>query len=261
MSRAWARVTITDRSCMSTGWNGSMASFTPTSAAYGASSAIPSSTMTLAASRSLSGAGPQTRTSTSVPMAASTAGNIPPPQRLETRNPASCTRRAPSENPVSETLSRHSPIDPMPARAQPSAASRTLKLFVVFWLRLRRDGSGGEELTSRHPGNREYAAHTFGGEVRVVQEPGPVCEDEQLGEVLHRAGAFLSPNHSKVVLVAVDVGQKDDACLVVEGRGLEDVAAQGDGGREYLFVAVCVPGVERLQGCRGRGGYGVEDAE
>ena len=88
--------------------------------------------------------------------------------------------RALSDNPVSATLSRHNPINPMPARAQPSAASRTLQLLVVFWLRLRRDGSGGEELTLRHPGNREHAAHTFGGEVGVVQEPGPVCEDEQL---------------------------------------------------------------------------------
>jgi hypothetical protein len=140
----------------------------------------------------------------------------------------------------------HSPINPMPA--QPSAASRTLQLLVVFWLRLSRDGSGGEELTLRHPGNREYAAHTFSSEIWVVQDPSPVCEDEQFGEVYHRAGAFLSPDHSKVALVAVYVGQKDDACLVVAGRGLEDVAAQKDGGREYLFVAVCVPGVERLQG-------------
>src|SRR5919107_5419352 len=241
MSRAWARVTITDRSIMSTGWKGSMASFTPTSAAYGASSLIPSSPMTLAASRSLSGAGPQTKTSTSVPRAAasstarrlssrrarrpaaSTAGNIPPRQRLETRNYASCTRRALSESPVSETLSRHNPINPMPARAQPSAASRTLQLFVVFWLRLRRDGSGGEGLTSRHPGDGEHASHTFGGEVGVMQETSPVCENEQLGEVRHRAGALLSPDHSKVVLVTVYVGQEDDASLVVAGRGLEDV--------------------------------------
>src|SRR5215208_6969632 len=269
MSNAWARVTITERSCMSTGWKGSMASF------------MPSSAMTLAASRSLPGAGPQTRTSTSVPRAAAsstarrlssrrarrsavaTAGNIPPRQTLETRSPASRTTRALSDSPVSETLSRHSPINPMPARAQPSAASRTLQLFVVFWLRLRRDGSGGEGLglTLRHPGNREHAAHTFGGEIWVVQKPGPVCEDEQLREVCHRACALLSPDHSKVVLVAVYVGQEDDASLVVAGRGLEDVAAQGDGGREYLLVAVCIPGVEHLQGYRGCGCDGVEDAE
>src|SRR5688572_29446311 len=244
-----------------------MTSFNHTSAAYGASSEMPSSTMTLAASRSLSGAGPQTRTSTSVPRAAasstarrlssrrarrpaaSTAGNIPPRQRLETSNPASCTRRALSDSPVSETLSRHSPINPMPARAQPSAASRTLQLFVVFWLRLRRDGSGGEELTSRHPCDGEHASHTFGGEIRIMQEPGFVCEDEQLREVRHRARALLSPDHTKVILVAVNVGQEDYARLVLAGWGLEDVAAQGYGWREYLVVAVCVPGVERLQGC------------
>ena len=71
------------------------------------------------------------------------------------------------------------------------------------WLRLSRDWSGGEELTLRHPGNRENAAHTFSSEIWVVQEPSAVREDEQFGEVRHRAGAFLSPDHSKVALVAV----------------------------------------------------------
>src|SRR5918994_3144220 len=78
--------------------------------------------MTLAASRSLSGAGPQTRTSTSVPRAAasstarrlssrrtrrsaaSTAGNMPPRHRLETRSPASRTMRALSLRGVRGTL-------------------------------------------------------------------------------------------------------------------------------------------------------------
>jgi hypothetical protein len=32
---------------------------------------------------------------------------------------------------------------------------------------------------------------------------GGACEDKQFGEVCHRAGAFLSPDHSKVALVAV----------------------------------------------------------
>src|ERR687895_440012 len=80
-----------------------------------------------------------------------------------------------------------------------------------------------------------------------MQEPGPVCEDEQLGEVCHRASALLPPDHSKVVLVAVDVSQEDDTSLVVEGRCPEDVTAQGDGWREYLFVWACVPGVEDAQ--------------
>ena len=118
----------------------------------------------------------------------------------------------------------------MPARAQPSTACLTLQLLVVFWLRLRREGSGGEDAN------------------RIRQESRPVGEDEQLGEVHDRACALLSPDHPEVVLVAVYVGQEDDARLVVAGRGLEDVAAQGDGGREYLFVAGCVPGVEGLQG-------------
>ena len=134
---------------------------------------------------------------------------------METLSPASRTTWVLSESSISETLSRHSPINPMPARAQLSAASRTLQLLVVFWLRLSRDGSGGEELTLRHPGNRQYAAHTFSSEIWVVQEPSAVHEDEQFGEVRHRAGAFLSSDHSKVTLVAVYVGQKDDACLVV----------------------------------------------
>src|SRR5919107_4241448 len=238
---------------------------------------MPSSTMTLAASRSLSGAGPHTRTSTSVSKAAasstarrlssrrarrsaaSTAGNMPPRQRLDTRSPASRTMRELSDSPVSESLSRHNPINPMPARAQPSAASRTLQWLVVFWLRLRRDGSGGEGLTSGYPGDGEHASHTFDGEVWVVQEPGPVCEDEQLGEVRHRAGALLSPDHSKVILMAVYVSHKDYARLVVAGRGPEDVAAEGDGGREYIFVAGCFPSGQGLPGRRTRRGRGVQE--
>src|SRR5215204_6578019 len=112
MVSAWARVTITDRSLISAGWKGSMPSFTPSSAAYGARRSIPASTMSRAASRSRFGDGPQTSTSTAVPRVAASsrarrlssrrdrrsatvsAGNIPPRHRLETRSPASHTIRA-----------------------------------------------------------------------------------------------------------------------------------------------------------------------
>src|SRR5215213_1035029 len=149
----------------------------------------------------------------------------------------------------------------MPARAQPSTACLTLQLLVVFWLRLRREGSGGEGANSAHPGHGKHTAHAFGTEIRIRQEPRPVCEDEEFGEVDDRACALLSPDHPEVILVAVYVGQEDDARLVVAGRGLEDVAAQGDGRREYLFVATCVASVECVQRGGGRWGYSVEDAE
>src|SRR5918995_6100634 len=256
-----------------------MASFTPTSAACGASPPTPSSTMDLAASRSLSGAGPQTSTSTSVPSVAASstalrlssirarrsaavaAGNMPPRHRLDTLSPASRTRRALSDNPVSETLSRHKPIQGIPARTQPSAASLTLHPFVVFWLRLRRDSSGGSGLTLGHSGDGEHQVHTFGGEFGVMKEPGPVCENEELGEVCHRAGALLSADHPKVILVSVQVGQEHDARLVEAGRGFEDVAAQSYGRREYLLVSLRVPRVEGLPSRRSRWGDGVEDAK
>src|ERR687894_454462 len=149
----------------------------------------------------------------------------------------------------------------MPARAQPSTASRTPQLLVVFWLRLRREGSGGEGANSAHPGHGKHAAHAFGTEIRIRQESRPVGEDEQLGEVHDRACAFLSPDHPEVILVAVYVGQKDHTSLVVAGGRLEDEAAQGDGRIEYLLVATCVASVEGLQGCRGCRSDGVEDAK
>ena len=61
------------------------------------------------------------------------------------------------------------------------------------------------------------------------------------------SGHALSTYHSKVVLVAVYVGQKDDARLVVAGRSFEDVTTQDDRWREYVVVAICVPGIEGLQ--------------
>src|ERR671914_300179 len=128
----------------------------------------------------------------------------------------------------------------MPARAQPSTASRTPQLLVVFWLRLRREGSGGESANSAHPGHGKHAAHAFGTEIRIRQKPGPIGEDEQLGEVDDRACALLSPDHPEVILVAVYVGQEDDTSLVVAGRGLENEAAQRDGGRGYFFLATCL---------------------
>src|SRR5215212_3587060 len=256
-----------------------MASFTPTSAACGARAPTPSSTMDLADSRSLSGAGPQTSTSTAVPRlaasstalrlsssrarrsAAVVAGNMPPLQRLETLRPASRTMRALSDNPVSETLSRHRPIQGIPARTHPSVASLTLQPFVVFWLRLSRDSSGESDTTSHNPCDGEHQLHTFGGEVGVLKQPGVVCEDKELGEVCHRACPLLPTDHPKVILVSVQVGQEHDTRLVEAGRGFEDVAAQGHGWREYLLVALRVSHVEGLQGRRSRGSDGVEDAK
>jgi hypothetical protein len=54
-----------------------------------------------------------------------------------------------------------------------------------------------EGLTSCYPCGGEQASHTFGGEIWVVQEPGSVREDEQLGEVCHRACSLLSPTIRK----------------------------------------------------------------
>src|SRR4028119_1517560 len=246
MSRAWARVTITDRSVISAGWKGSMPSFTPISAAYGARRSIPSSTILRAASRSRLGDGPQTSTSTSVPRvaasstarrlssrwdrrsAAVSAGNIPPRQRLETRRPASRTIRALSSSPVSATLSRHKPIQGMPARTQPSTASCTPQLLVVLWLRLSRDRSGGVGATLHHPSHSQHPAHALRGPLRVQQQSCLVSQDEQLREMHHRTGALKGAHHPKVVLVAVEVSKEDHPRLVVLGWRLEYMAAQRD---------------------------------
>src|SRR5215213_8044772 len=171
--------------------------------------------------------------------------------------------RALSSSPVSAILSRHSPIQGRPARTQPSAASRTLQLLVVFWLRLRRPRSGGGivGVTSSYTGDGQHPAHAPGGALPVQQQPRPVGEDEQFGEVHYGAGAFEPPDHAEVVLVAVQVREEDHTRLVVLGGRLEYVAAERHRGGQYFFVAVGVTGLEGRERAGGGGRYGVEDAE
>ena len=59
------------------------------------------------------------------------AGKKPPRHRLETLRPAPVSRRAVSARPISATLWRHSPIQPTPARAQPSIVSAMPQFWVV----------------------------------------------------------------------------------------------------------------------------------
>src|SRR5215208_3487418 len=77
----------------------------------------------------------------------------------------------------------------------------------------------------------------------------------------HRTGALEATYHPKVVLVAVEVRKEDHPRLVVLGGRLEHMTAQRDRRRQYLFVAVSVPGVEGRERGGGCGRYGIEDAE
>ena len=60
-------------------------------------------------------------------------------QTPETCRPASRAMRAVAAMPAAASLSRQIPIAGIPARAQPSIASRTSQRWVVAWFRLRRE--------------------------------------------------------------------------------------------------------------------------
>src|SRR5207302_1295762 len=122
---------------------------------------MPSATMRRAAAMSRSGAAPHTRTRTSAPSAAASstarrlssirasrsaglaAGNIPPRHTLDTRSPASRTRRTARSSPVSASLFRHTAMYGTPWRAQASTASARLARSAVIWLKLSRAIAGG----------------------------------------------------------------------------------------------------------------------
>src|SRR5438445_5821026 len=263
-----ASVTTTERSPANIGWSGSIARRTPRSAAYGMTAAMPSSTMPRAASISRSGAGPHTSTSTSVPISAASssarrlssirsrralgvaAGKNPPRHRLDTRRPASRINRAlATAPPASATLSRHGPIHGMPARKQPSTASRSVQRWVVAWLRLSRTRSGGR--TSVNASHRQDRTHTRLRLIRVAQQAGAIHQAEDPCQMNDGPRALLAADHRKVVLVPIEVGKKHDACLVKAGRRTEDVAREGDCRRQDGVVHCQVATIEGRQGGRG----------
>src|SRR5438105_1946405 len=268
MPFACASVTTTERSPANIGWSGSIARRTPRSAAYGMTAAMPSSTMRRAASMSRSGAGPHTSTSTSAPISAASssarrlssirsrralgvpAGKKPPRHRLDTRRPASRINRAlATAPPASATLSRHGPIHGMPARKQPSTASRSVQRCVVAWFRLSRARSGGR--ASVNASQRQDRAHPGLRLIRVPQQAGAIRQAEDLCQVNDGPRALLAADHRKVALVPVEIGQKQNAGLVKARRRTEDVAREGDRRRQDGVVSCQVATIERRQCSRG----------
>ena len=136
----------------------------------------------------------------------------PPRHRVVTVRPASRTSRAAAAAPpASATWSRHRPIAPMPARAQPSAASATLQRFVVIWLRLTAlTRAHGHPATAS---TRACAPRPARG--RAAARPASASSNAA-ARCADRARALQAADHREVVLVAGQPGQEDDAGLVGE---------------------------------------------
>ena len=58
----------------------------------------------------------------------------------------------------------------------------------------------------------------------ALAQSGLVGKAEELGQMLRRAGRFLTADHGEVALVTVEPGKEHDAGLVEAGRRLEDMA-------------------------------------
>src|SRR5262249_19603451 len=65
----------------------------------------------------------------------------------------------------------------------------------------------------------EKLLHAPAGERRIGKQARGVREAEELGQVQDRARALLAADHDEVVLVPVQPGHEDDACLVEARRG------------------------------------------
>ena len=144
----------------------------------------------------------------------------------------------------------------MPASAHSAAASASESWSAVIWLKLIRSVAH-----CATPASSRTSARARGRQLGVAQEPRRVGEHEELAEVRDRAGRLAPADHAEVVLVAVEVGEEDDARLVVVGGRREDVARERDRRREHRVVGRAVARVERLQRRRRGGRDRVEDAE
>ena len=67
---------------------------------------------------------------------------------------------------------------------------------------------------------------------RVAQDTSPVGKDEKFAEMHHRTRALTATDHAEVGLESIEIGEENDACLIVLGGGREDVAGERYGGRE-----------------------------
>src|SRR5258708_33515746 len=82
------------------------------------------------------------------------------------------------------------------------------------------------------------ALHTRDCLFWMSEQPCLVCQHEHLRQVRPRADFVKTPNHAEVLLVPIEICQKDHTCLVVVGRGLENMA--GKSGRCRGGGAACL---------------------
>src|SRR5258708_19284054 len=80
------------------------------------------------------------------------------------------------------------------------------------------------------------ALHTRDCLFWMSEQPCLVCQHEHLRQVRPRADFVKTPNHAEVLLVPIEICQKDHTCLVVVGRGLENMAGKQEPWRAGGFL-------------------------
>jgi len=95
------------------------------------------------------------------------------------------------------------------------------------------------------PRQREHPRHALGGALLIDDQARSIGQLENAREVGDRARALGAGDHVKVVLVAVEIRQKDDAGFISIRRRSEDMAREFDRRREDRIVSRAIAVVER----------------
>src|SRR6185503_5756867 len=116
-------------------------------------------------------------------------------------------------------------------------------------------------MSGRDAVRAQHVGETRNGEIGIANEARGIGQLERLDEMDERARALLAADHDEVLLVAVEIGEEDDAGLVELRRRLEDVSRQRHRRLEDFPVSVEVAARMRRERRRGRRRDDVEDAE
>src|SRR6185503_2332964 len=162
----------------------------------------------------------------------------PMPRLARSPRPTGCTvvrlRGAPSAlkrlpmAPISVSGTEWPAPEPPIKSVSPSATSFANSSAVTT-----RGAMSGRDAVGAH-----HVLQTRGGEIGIADEAGRVGKPERLDQMHERASALLAADHDEMLLVAVEIGEEDDAGLVELRRRLEDVARQRHGRLEDFPICV-----------------------
>src|SRR3569833_3162477 len=116
-------------------------------------------------------------------------------------------------------------------------------------------------ISSRDAVSAHHVLQTRRGKIGIADQSCGVGELERLDEMQERPRALLAADHDEMLLMAVEVGEEDDAGLVELRRRFEDMPRQRHGRLEDLPVLIEIAARMGGQCRRRRRREDVEDAE